>query len=273
MDARDEESSATKSTSQPLAVETLADEALDLVGTRFPQAVGALLGGSAAQGRATASSDLDVAVLLPDGDTGRRELLRHHGRLAELFVHTVSDVPAAFERDRFQRRGTILFLYENGLPLLDPYGHVVRARERARQILAAGPPALTPAEWERGRYLLTCFMDDLADAPPTARYEQLALADGVLREAVHLLTAHLNAWTGIGRWLPRRLLNADPVRGRALLAGHRTVAEHADPAPLATAAAQVLSLCGGPLREGYRQTWGPGPGDAAPPPLSRRSPR
>lgn len=98
-------------------------------------------------------------------------------------------------------------------------------------------------------------MDDLTDAPPTNRHEQLALADFILREAAHLLTAHHGAWTGIGKWLPRRLLTADPARGKALLEGHRAVADHADPTRLTAAAEQVLHLLGGPLREGYTQPW------------------
>ncbi|MGY5075685.1 nucleotidyltransferase domain-containing protein [Streptomyces nigrescens] len=230
--------------------------ALGLVTSRFPHALGATLGGSAAQGRATPTSDLDVAVLLPDSDTSRREVVRHDGRLAELFLHTLADLPGLFARDRARRRGTVLFLYDQGVPLMDPQGQVSRARAQARAVLAAGPPPLTPAEWERGRYYLTCFMDDLIDTQPADRYEQLALADSTLGESAHLLTAHHGAWTGIGKWLPRRLLSADPERGRALLDGHRAVAEHGDPAPLAAAAEQVLDLRGGPLREGYTQPWG-----------------
>ncbi|MEU9500962.1 nucleotidyltransferase domain-containing protein [Streptomyces sp. NPDC048196] len=234
-------------------------QALDLIKDRFPHALGAVLGGSAAQGRATPTSDLDVAVLLPDGDTSRREVVRHGGRLAELFLHTRADVPEHFERDRLLRRGTLLFIYDQGLPLADPHGHLARIREQARAVLAAGPPPLTPAEWERGRYVLTCFLDDLTDTSPatspTGRYEQLSLADFTFREAAHLLIAHHGCWTGIGKWLPRRLLSADPVRGKALLDGHRAVAEHADPAPLAVAAEQVLDVLGGPLREGYTQRW------------------
>ncbi|MFD5394307.1 nucleotidyltransferase domain-containing protein [Streptomyces sp. NPDC127097] len=147
-------------------------------------------------------------------------------------------------------------------PLMDPHGHVARARAQARAVLASGPPPLTPTEWERGCYVLTCFMDDLSDTRPGRRagrgerYEQLSLADFTLREAAHLLTAHHRAWTGIGKWLPRRLLGADPVRGRALLDGHKAVAEHGDPAPLAAAAGELLDLLGGPLREGYTQRWG-----------------
>lgn len=237
--------------------ENPAAQALRLVTTLFPHALGALLGGSAAQGRATATSDLDVAVLLPDSDTSRREVIRHEGRLAELFLNTLADIPELFAWDRARRRGTVLFIYDQGLPLMDPHGHLSRTCERARAVLAAGPPPLTPAEWERGRYGLTCFMDDLIDTPPTDRYEQLSLADFTLREATHLLTAHHNAWTGIGKWLPRRLLSADPVRGRALLDGHQAVAEHADPAPLAAAAEHVLALLGGPLREGHSHRWRP----------------
>ncbi|MGV2921446.1 nucleotidyltransferase domain-containing protein [Streptomyces alfalfae] len=237
-----------------------AAQALRLVSTRFPQALGAVLGGSAAQGRATPASDLDVAVLLPDTGASRREVLRHEGRLAELFLNTRADLPEFFAWDRARRRGTVLFVYAQGLPLLDPHGDLSRARDRARTVLAEGPPPLTPAELSQARYTLTCHLDDLLDTPGSARHEQLALADFALREASHLLTAHHRAWTGIGKWLPRRLLAADAARGGALLDGHRAVAETADPGPLAAAVHRVLDLVGGPLREGYALDWPGGPG-------------
>ncbi|MEU5900443.1 MULTISPECIES: nucleotidyltransferase domain-containing protein [Streptomyces] len=230
-------------------------QASRLVAERFPDALGAVLGGSAAQGRAAATSDLDVAVLLPDSDVSRREVIRHEGRPAELFLTTLADVPEFFAWDRNRRRGTVLFVYAEGLPLLDPDGHLARTRGRARAVLADGPPPLTPGERERDRYALTCFMDDLADTAPDQRYEQLAVADLALGKAAHLLTAHHNAWTGVGKWLPRRLLGADPARGKALLDGHRCVAERADPVPLTAAVEDVLHLYGGPLREGYAQRW------------------
>ncbi|WP_308427679.1 nucleotidyltransferase domain-containing protein [Streptomyces albospinus] len=226
-----------------------------MVSTRFPHALGAVLGGSAAEGRATATSDLDVGILLPDSDTSGREVIRHEGRLAELFLNTLADVPEFFAWDRARRRGTVLFVYGQGLPLTDPHGHLFRTCEQARAVLASGPPPLTPAEWERARYGLTSYMDDLVDTPAANRHEQLSLADFTLREAAHLLTAHHNAWTGIGKWLPRRLLHADPALGKALLNGHQAVAELADPVPLVAAAEHVLDLVGGPLRDGYAHHW------------------
>lgn len=77
----------------------------------------------------------------------------------------------------------------------------------------------------------------------------------MLGKAADLVTAHHGAWTGIGRWLPRRLLGADPALGKALLEGHRAVAEHGDPLPLAAAAKEALDLFGGPLREGFSHRW------------------
>lgn len=120
--------------------ETVEDRSLRLVTERFPHAVGAMLGGSAAQGRATPTSDLDIAILLPDSDASRREVIRHDGRLAELFLHTVADIAEFFAWDRARRRGTVLFLYDEGLILTDPHGHVARTRERARAVIATGPP-------------------------------------------------------------------------------------------------------------------------------------
>ncbi|MFG2526170.1 nucleotidyltransferase domain-containing protein [Streptomyces sp. NPDC048527] len=126
--------------------EAVEAQALHVVTELFPHALGSLLGGSAAQGRASSTSDLDVAVLLPDPDVSRREVIRHEGRVVELFLNTLADVPEFFAWDRARRRGTVLFVYDQGLPLADPHGHVARTRQLAQDVLASGPPPLTAAE-------------------------------------------------------------------------------------------------------------------------------
>lgn len=243
--------------------EVALSQAGRLVGELFPQALGAVLGGSAALGTSTPTSDLDIGVLLPDRAGSGREVIRYEGRLVELFLNSVADVPEFFEWDRARRRATVVFVYAQGVTLTDPHGQVARTRQRAQAVLAMGPPPLTAEQWRHGRYVLTCYLDDLADTAtsPVNRYEQLVVADHVLREAAELLTAHHGAWTGIGKWMPRRLVAADPVLGNALLAGHRAVAEHADPDPLSAAAGELLELVGGPLREGYSHRWQPRPTD------------
>ncbi|MFH9613318.1 nucleotidyltransferase domain-containing protein [Streptomyces pratensis] len=232
-----------------------------LVSFRCPEATGAVLGGSAARGSSTPSSDLDITVLLPDHGRRRREVLRHEGRLAELFLNSRADLRKAFAESRTSRRATALHLFADSIVLHDPHGHVEMLRDEAEALLSAGPDPLTRSERDAQRALLTDLLDDLYDTGPHSEpNEQLAVADRVLREAAHLLTAHHRRWNGAGKWLPRRLKEADPALGRRLLDGHLALARRADPALLSVAVLQVLNLAGGPLREGYVT---PAPADAA----------
>ncbi|MEV7108057.1 nucleotidyltransferase domain-containing protein [Streptomyces atroolivaceus] len=223
-----------------------------LVSSRYPEATGAVLGGSAARGRSTPSSDLDITVLLPDHGRRRREVLRYEGRPAEVFLNSRADLRTAFEESRTTRRATALFLFADSVVLHDPHGHVGALHREAEALLAAGPDPLTEPERDAQRALLTDLWGDLTDTGPHSDpYEQLAVADRALREAAHLLTAHHRKWNGAGKWLPRRLSAADPELGRRLLDGHLALARRADPGPLSTSVLDVLNLAGGPLREGY----------------------
>ncbi len=219
----------------------------------FPDALAAVLAGSTAAGRATASSDLDVAVLVRDGRETYRETLRVEGRLVELFVHTREGLADLFAADVASRRAVLQSMYAGGLVLVDTDGAAGRARAFAEADLRAGPPELGPGAVETKRYVLTDALDDLADAVDP--YERTAVAGVVLTWSAELLFDHHRAWSGGGKWLPRRLLEADRERGGALLDGHRRLCGSGDPAPLAEAAGRVLDLVGGPLREGYRRTW------------------
>lgn len=229
------------------------DQARRLVGDRFPDALAVILAGSTAAGRATVSSDLDIAVLIGDGGGTCRETIRFEGRVVELFVHTRAGLVELFAADLAARRGVLQSMYATGLVLVDVNGAAGRARALAEAHLRDGPPALDPETVETKRYALTDALDDLADADD--RIERLAVAGSVLSTAADLLCDHHRAWIGGGKWLPRRLLEADALRGRALLEGHLRLCESGDPVPIIDAASGVLDLVGGPLREGYRRAW------------------
>ncbi|MFJ8627833.1 nucleotidyltransferase domain-containing protein [Kitasatospora sp. NPDC093550] len=248
-------------------VSEMINQARRLVADRFPDALATVLAGSAPTGRATATSDLDLAVLVADGGETYRETVRFEGRAVELFVHTGTGLTELFAVDAASRRAVLQSMYATGLLLTDPDGHGARARERAEADLRQGPPALAPDAVETRRYGLTDLLDDLADAGAGSTgdaadledagdaAERLAIAGEVLNAAADLLCDHRRAWTGVGKWLPRRLREADPVLGPALLDGHLRLCRDGDPQPLARAARQVLDLVGGPLTEGYRRTW------------------
>ncbi|MGC4985108.1 nucleotidyltransferase domain-containing protein [Streptomyces sp. DT193] len=241
------------------------DRARRLAAEWFPDALSAVLAGSTVSGRATTTSDLDIAVLIEDGGETRRETVRFEGRLVELFVHTRAGLDELFAADTASRRGVMQRMYADGLVLSERDGAAARIKRHAEDALREGPGALAPATVESRRYALTDALDDLADSADVV--ERLAVAAVVLNTAADLLFDHCRAWTGGGKWLPRRLLEADPGRGGTLLDGYRHLCEKGEPEDFADAAAEILTLAGGPLREGYARTWraAPEPHPSAPP--------
>ncbi|MFF4448218.1 nucleotidyltransferase domain-containing protein [Streptomyces sp. NPDC001502] len=229
------------------------DQARRLAADYFPDALSVVLAGSIASGRVTATSDLDLAVLIKEGGETRRETLRFEGRLVELFVHTRAGLDELFAADTASRRGIMQRMYAEGLVLFERDGAAAGIKRHAEDALREGPGALDPATVESRRYALTDALDDLADASEAV--ERLAVAGVVLGIAADLLFDHRRAWVGGGKWLPRRLLQADPERGGALLDGYRRLCESGTPEDLSDAAAEILTLAGGPLREGYTRTW------------------
>ncbi|MCX5589638.1 nucleotidyltransferase domain-containing protein [Streptomyces erythrochromogenes] len=144
-------------------------------------------------------------------------------------------------------------MYASGLVLVDSKGEAGRVRALAEADLREGPPALESETVDKKRYGLTDALDDLADARDPV--ERLAVAGYAVSAAADLLCDHHHAWIGGGKWFPRRLLEADPERGAALLEGHHHLCGSGEPTALISAASKVLDLVGGPLREGYRKTW------------------
>src|SRR4051794_35700502 len=228
------------------------DTARALVLERFPHAVQAWLGGSTTAGRATATSDLDVTVLLDEADV-HRESLVHDGWPVELFVHTAESVALFVAKDLARRRPTMARLVATGVPLLGEGGDDVG--RHCREVLDAGPPPVAADDLEQRRYGLSDLLDDLTGAAHDE--EATAIAVEVWRETAELALAAAGAWSGTGKWLVRELHALDERRGTHLTAAldlglHRALA--GERASLTAVADEVLAPLGGRLWAGFHRT-------------------
>ena len=219
------------------------DAARALVAEKYPDAIQAWLAGSTTTGRATATSDLDITVLLSEVDV-HRESLEYAGWPVELFVHTASSIAFFVAKDLERRHPTMARLVASGVPLLGDGGGDVR--RHCEEVLERGPGSVAPEDLELMRYGLTDLLDDLAGVPSGP--EATAVAIGVWRGTAELALACAETWHGTGKWLVRELSRLDGQQGTDLTADLDDALRRAlagDPGPLTAVADRVLDECGG----------------------------
>ena len=220
-------------------------DARALVSDRVPAARAAFLGGGILSARRTPTSDLDIVILIDGPPAPYRESLRWRGWPVELFVQQPGTIAAWFAKDVARRRPTLARICADGVILADADGTATAVRDQARAVLAAGPPAVEPAELDWRRYSLTDLLDDLAGS--TDPGETAVICWHVITGSAELALVLAGAWLGSGKWLLRELRAIDPRFADELIAARD------DPARLAGLADGVLARAGGRLWAGYRQ--------------------
>jgi len=219
-------------------------DARALVAARFPAAVAAFLGPGILSDRRTATSDLDIVVVLPGPPAPYRESLRWRDWPVELFVHDAGSLEHYFGKDASRRRPTLARLCTEGVVLAGSQDKTDQIRERGRALLAVGPPPLGDNELDLVRYGLTDLLDDLAGSTDPAETAVIAWNVWVATAQLALLTG--GHWLGTGKWLLRELRSADPTLAE------RLVAAIGDPGQLTVVADDVLASAGGRFWAGLR---------------------
>lgn len=226
--------------------------ATSFVAAEFADASIAVAAGSRIEGRATATSDLDIVVVTTDSAAPFRATYRHGGLPIEVFVHTVDTLQSWSRREAdAERRSPLLRMCARGVIVWDPDGRGPRLQDEMRRLYEAGPAPLTDTELGWRRYVLTDLRDDL-EAPATAGEAAITAAN--LAQQIATLGCELEGWwSGTGKWTLRHLHEADEELATqlesALIAAGR--GEHA---PLLDVADALLGRAGGRLQEGFWQS-------------------
>ncbi|NEA32042.1 nucleotidyltransferase domain-containing protein [Streptomyces sp. SID13031] len=234
-------------------VEEAVELARKLVEERYPQARAAWLGGSVARGTATATSDLDITVLLPGPPAPLRESLQYGGWPAELFVHTEESLTHYCEKDRQRRQPSMMRLVGETIVLLDTDGSGARLQESGKAQILAGPPPLSPQDLAMLRYKVSDLLEDLIGAD--SNDVRTAVAAILWQDAANLLLTGAQHWTGTGKGLLRELIEYDGTHATnyatALPAALRAAAD-GKPAAMISTVDAILAAHGGRLFAGFR---------------------
>ncbi|USQ80978.1 nucleotidyltransferase domain-containing protein [Ornithinimicrobium faecis] len=180
------------------------------VAANYPQADAAFLGGSAASGESTESSDLDILVLLPDewSSTSFVETTTYEGQLVEAFVYGRGALRSWLEKGRDESRPVLDRLIAHGVSLVE--GEIAEDLvASSRRVLDAGPAPIDAEQLNRRRYSLSALVDDVADAADLGVRNVVSWA--AWKEAAELAQLWTGRWVGTGKWLLRELrAHGDP---------------------------------------------------------------
>lgn len=221
-----------------------------LVADRYPEAIQAWLGGSAAAGRLTETSDLDVTVLLPEA-TVCREALTYLGWPVEMFVHTEQSVRRFVEIDAAKQQPSMARLVANSIAILPGEGGA-ELRAYCSAVVQDGPAPLSESQLQLARYVLTDLLDDLEGGGREPAMDAVLVE--VWRRAGELLLASERRWSGSGKWLVREIEALDAAQGsRHADAFHQALhdAVNVSPDNLVKLVDDVLGRVGGRLRDGF----------------------
>ncbi|SDD80985.1 hypothetical protein SAMN05216174_118105 [Actinokineospora iranica] len=155
-----------------------------------------------------------------------RETTEHDGWVVELFCRTVESYAAFVERETEARRSPLLHMCGEGVLLLDRDGLGRRTQEEASARLQAGPPPLSTNELEDRRYLITDLLDDLVGS--SDHEESIFIANRLLTAVGELILAMQRCWQSHGKWLLRRLRDADRQTCEDLILGYRQLVGEGD---------------------------------------------
>ena len=232
--------------------EEIRARAMRLVQERYRGAVAAVIGGSFATGRQTASSDIDLLLLFDHVDAAWRNTIVYEGQTVELFAHDLATF-RYFCEEIDAPRGTVplAIMMIEGENILAASAQHAELLALAQATHAAGPPSLDTNNLRQRRYAITNALEDLVDSRHPG--EAMAVACGLYGMLADLHLRAAGQWSGGGKHLFRRLHAHDAAialqldGAQRLLAGDLPAGQQA----YAQVAGAILAPAGGPLLAGY----------------------
>ncbi|RYG66466.1 nucleotidyltransferase domain-containing protein [bacterium] len=177
--------------------------------SHHPKADCVLLAGSFVRGEATQYSDLDLVVLYPELPQAYRESLIWEGYPVESFVHDAQTLHYFFEKmDRPTGFPSLMQMVVEGIEVPKPTIISMAMKILARQVIEAGPEALTEDDLRGRRYRITDLVDDIraprsaAELRATGVQLHDALADFYFRSQ--------GLWSARGKTIIRKLRAHSP---------------------------------------------------------------
>ena len=229
---------------------------------RYRDADAVFAAGSIVRGEGTPFSDLDLVVVYPQLASAYRESFRFDGYPIEAFVHDPSTLEYFFlEVDRPSGVPALPQMVVEGIEIPGPTDMSRKLKQRAAEVIAAGPPVLDTDSERRMRYFVSDLLDDLR--APRSRDELIGIGTRLYEQLADYHFRRRGLWSAKGKAIPRVLRQVDPTLCASYNDAFAALFVQGDAGAVIRLAEEILREAGGPLFDGYR---------ADAPPAWRRQP-
>lgn len=185
------------------------DTAKKLLKEKYPHYSVAFVAGSFNRGEETATSDIDLVVVLPKVEQAWRESLTFDGWPIEILIHDEETLKYFFyEVDGKEGIPSLPNMVFEGpaIPWDSPFSS--RLKSMASTVLSAGPPTLSEDEKMNLRYTISDLLDDLK-APRTV-FEGMATVAKLHGTLAFFMFRSKGTWAAGTKHIPRRIQKIFP---------------------------------------------------------------
>ncbi|HET7627200.1 MAG TPA: nucleotidyltransferase domain-containing protein [Bacillales bacterium] len=224
-------------------LETVANYVVE----HFPNARGALLGGSVTRGDATETSDLDV-IVLQDGVQPFRTSAVYSEWPIEVFVQSPDSLDLFFELERESGVPLLIRLFAEAVPVKRDT-ETAAIQTKAIELLEKGPVPWSQQKITQARYFITDVVDDLKGS---THPEEDLFTVNVLAERLHeFILRTEQRWIGESKWMYRSLKHYDENVANRFVHCLNQFYEQKRKTELLKFVDDVLAPYGGPFFDAY----------------------
>ncbi|MDR1337673.1 MAG: nucleotidyltransferase domain-containing protein [Rickettsiales bacterium] len=184
--------------------------AKELISEKFPNAKCAFVAGSITRGEGSATSDIDF-VIIHNADVlprAYRDSMIYQDWPVEMFVQNINSLAYFMEKDVAIGVPILVNMVAEGIILPENNPYAIALKDSAQKIMEQGPDALTQADFEKYRYMITDNLDDILD------YKNMAELYGSLgwlyQELGNFYLRANRKWSGRAKSMSRAIKKAFP---------------------------------------------------------------
>lgn len=180
-----------------------------LLEQKFPHFSVAFVAGSFNRGEETATSDIDLVVVLPEVEQAWRESVKFEGWPVELLVHDKETLKYFFyEMDAKDGIPSLAQMVLEGPAIPEGSPKATELKTMAKSLLDAEPAPLSDDEKKNQRYAISDLLDDLKD--PRTTFEGLATVAKLHGMLAFFLFRSKGTWAAGTKHIPRRIQRLYP---------------------------------------------------------------